>query len=64
MIQNIEDQHIVLTYPTRYPEEQVKSDLLEFEIEGLKIKPNMQDSGMFAGMEWIIPTALVAPICP
>lgn len=62
MIRNTENQHIVLTYPTVYPSEQIESDLSEFEIEGLKIKPNIQDTGMYAAMEWIIPTALVAYI--
>lgn len=57
---NNENVHLYLSYPEKYPEELIASEISEFYNEKLKIILEKNDYGAFNGVEWYMPTILVA----
>lgn len=60
MKRNKENIHIFIKYPENYADDMIKSDISEFNIDGIKIKHQKVDHGPFAAIEWAVPTVIAA----
>lgn len=52
----IENSHLVFTYPERFPQDIIDSDMSEIEAKDLKIHIEKHKNETYAAMEWIVPT--------
>jgi len=59
---NRKNTHLYICYPENYPEEIIESEISEFYNEKLKIVLEKKDYGAFNGIEWYLPTILMAVV--